>query len=167
MGSGIGRFASPLRKRRVGEPLSNASLESRSDSGSETAIAASTPDQQASDHPINRRLLKTRRFLFFRSMAPRRSAGFHTARQNFIGLNGPLLCAHDQDPEHERDFSHPERCAEGEGPILVSWEEEAGKAESEIAEATQNQPHPKKARDESRSVHEQPERDQPYAPEDC
>jgi len=64
MGSGIGRFASALRKRRVGEPLSDDSLQSRSDSGSETAIAASTPDQQASDHSINRSLLKTRRFLF-------------------------------------------------------------------------------------------------------
>src|SRR6266513_2496438 len=78
-----------------------------------------------------------------------------------------LPCAHDQNPEHERDFSQPERCAEGEGFILISWEEEAGKAESEIAEAAHHQPYAKEARDESRSVHEQPERNQPYAPEDC
>src|SRR5205809_279772 len=89
MGSGIGRFASALRKHRVGEPLSDDSLQSRSDSGGETAIAASTPDQQASDHSINRSLLKTRRFLF-RSIAQRRSAGFHTAPQNFISDNLPI-----------------------------------------------------------------------------
>src|SRR5437868_1162720 len=87
-------------------------------------------------------------------------------RFRVLCLNRRLLCAHDQDPEHECYFSYPQGCAEGEGPILVSWEEEPGKAKPEIPEATQHQPQSKKARDESRPVHEQPEWDQPDTPED-
>src|SRR6266568_3551794 len=46
MGRGIGRFASALRKRRGGDRLSDASLQSRSDFGGEAALAASTQDQK-------------------------------------------------------------------------------------------------------------------------
>jgi hypothetical protein len=74
--------------------------------------------------------------------------------------------AHDHEPEHGRQLPHPERGADGEDLFLVRREQKAGKAERQVGEATDHQPDAEKAGEESRSVHQQAERNEPQAPKD-
>src|SRR5712671_4095797 len=79
----------------------------------------------------------------------------------------PLLVrAHNHEPEHGRQLSHPEWHPNREGYVLVLREQEACKAEPEVAKATDYQPDAEEAGKEARSVDEQTEGNEPNAPED-
>jgi len=106
-------------------------------------------------------------YLLLRSRLPwmRGTVGLEHQRDDRDALEWAAPLRRKPDPTAERDFSQPQRCCRGEGLSLSR--KEGRQAESEIAQATQNQPYPEKERDESRSVLRAARMDQPYAPEDC
>src|SRR5215467_13074068 len=78
----------------------------------------------------------------------------------------PLRCPHDYQPEHGCHLSQSEGLGKIENSVFKTRPKNTGKAERQPTEAGDDQPDAEKARQEARSVHEQPEWDEPHAPED-
>jgi len=72
-----------------------------------------------------------------------------------------LLCAHDQEPQHDRQFS--EGYGENDVPdrSLKLRQQDARKTENEVSEAVDQQPDAQDAGKEARPVHQEAERKEP------